>query len=114
MNSSINQQDFRAITVPCRTCGAALHLDLVLGRTICSYCHTERLFESDDLERARRHLHDIASLDAQAADAASETDLHRRRRKVGWGWLQPLFPLFVGQYIIITMGVGVATQFLVD
>src|SRR5579859_1359375 len=97
-NRSANQE-CTGFTVPCGTCGAALHLDLALGRTICAYCKAERQFEGDALAHARRHLQDISSLDAQTADATNEADLHRRRQKLGWGWLQPIFPLAMGMYV---------------
>jgi hypothetical protein len=71
-------------------------------------------FDHDVLERARRHVAAIAALEDEAAGAAAEADYQRQRRRLGWGFLQPLLPLLVGLYVIVGLGVGASSQFILD
>jgi DNA-directed RNA polymerase subunit RPC12/RpoP len=103
-----------AFAVPCRTCGAPLRLDLTSFRAHCAYCRSDAAFAHEALERVQRHLAEIARLEAEAAGAAADADYQRQRRRLGWGWLQPLFPLVTGLYVILGLGIGGASQFVVD
>ena len=109
----VNPGEAKAFTVPCATCGAPLHLDFDRGRVHCTYCQRETDLKSDVLRRAHHHLAELAKLETEAAQSASDADFERQRRRLGLRWLQPLFPLLVGLYIIVGLGVGGASQFAV-
>jgi hypothetical protein len=65
------------------------------------------------LERASRHLREIEALERAAADAAADADYQRRRKRLGWGILQPLFPLVFGLLVTSALMLGIASQFAV-
>jgi hypothetical protein len=103
-----------AFLVPCHACGAPVRFDVVNGHTQCPHCRSDVPYDDEVLERARRHAAAIEALEKEAAASAAEADFQRQRRKLGWGWLQPLLPLLVGMYVILGLGVGVSSQFVVD
>lgn len=102
-----------AVTVPCRSCGAPLRLDLTRLEAHCAYCRGDAALPPETLDRIRRHLAEIARFESEAAAAASEVDYQRQRRRLGWRWLQPLLPLFTGLYVVMGLGIGGGSQFVV-
>jgi hypothetical protein len=70
----------RAVSIPCRGCGAPLPIDLSSARSVCSFCGRPEKLGGDAIWRVRRYLAGIDEALRRASAAATQATRDRRWR----------------------------------
>jgi hypothetical protein len=70
----------RAVSIPCRGCGAPLPIDLSSGRSVCIFCGRPAELGGEAIARVRGYLAGMDEALRRASTAATEADRDRRWR----------------------------------
>ena len=98
----MSKPQLAGVTLPCLTCGAALHVEVETRSVQCDFCQRGRSVSGAEIERVRGHFRTLTVL-RDAGDAANRAAIDARetaKRRVAYSFG---VPIIVALFLLISL-----------